>query len=64
MPFRIGGERAMEYQYLVSDVLKAMQKHELKVYYQPKFDALTNRMKSAEALVRWVQRDGNILLPA
>ena len=44
MPFRIGGERAMEYQYLVSDVLKAMQKHELKVYYQPKFDALTNRL--------------------
>ena len=54
----------MEYQYLVSDVLKAMQKHELKVYYQPKFDALTNRMKSAEALVRWVQEDGNILLPS
>jgi len=53
----------MEYQYLVSDVLKAMQKHELKVYYQPKFDALTNRMKSAEALVRWVQEDGSILLP-
>ena len=45
----------MEYQYLVSDVLKAMQKHELKVYYQPKFDALANRMKSAEALVRWVR---------
>ena len=64
MPFRIGGERAMEYQYLVSDVLKAMQKHELKVYYQPKFDALTNRMKSAEALVRWLQEDGTILLPS
>jgi EAL domain-containing protein (putative c-di-GMP-specific phosphodiesterase class I) len=54
----------MEYQYLVSDVLKAMQRHQLKVYYQPKYDATTNRMKSAEALVRWVQEDGRILLPA
>ena len=38
--------------YIISDVLTAMQRQELKVYYQPKFDATTNRMKSAEALVR------------
>ena len=54
----------MEYRYLVSDVLKAMEKHELKVYYQPKYDAVTNRMKSSEALVRWVQEDGSVVLPA
>ena len=53
----------MEYRYLVSDVLKAMEKHELKVYYQPKYDAVTNRMKSSEALVRWVQEDGTVVLP-
>ena len=53
----------MEYRYLVSDVLKAMEKHELKVYYQPKYDAVTNRMKSSEALVRWVQEDGAVVLP-
>jgi len=35
----------------VSDVLSAMNRNELKVFYQPKFDATTNRVKSAEALV-------------
>ena len=53
----------MERRYLVIDVLEAMKKHELKVYYQPKYDATTNRLKSAEALVRWVQNDGNVILP-
>ena len=53
----------MEYRYLVSDVLKAMEKHELKVYYQPKYDAVTNRMKSSEALVRWIQENGTVILP-
>ena len=52
----------MERRYLVIDVLEAMKKHELKVYYQPKYDATTNRLKSAEALVRWVQNDGNVIL--
>ena len=38
--------------FMISDILTAMQRRELKVYYQPKYDATTNRMKSAEALVR------------
>ncbi len=49
----------MERRYLVNDVLDAMKKDELKVYYQPKYDATTGRLKSAEALVRWIQEDGN-----
>lgn len=35
----------------------------MKVYYQPKYDATTNRMKSAEALVRWIRKDGSVVLP-
>lgn len=54
----------MERRYLVSDVLAAIRNRELKVYYQPKYDATTNRLKSAEALVRWVQEDGTVVLPA
>ena len=50
-------------QYLVQDVLSTLMRHELKVYYQPKFDATTNHLKSAEALVRWVKEDGSIVLP-
>ena len=53
----------MEKKYFVSDVITAIGKRELKVYYQPKFDATTNRMKSAEALVRWIKSDGSVVLP-
>ena len=52
--------------YIISDVLTAMQamhRRELKVYYQPKIDATTSRVKSAEALIRWVKEDGSVVLP-
>ena len=52
--------------YIISDVLSAMQamhRRELKVYYQPKIDVTTSRMKSAEALIRWVKGDGTVILP-
>ncbi len=52
--------------FIISDVLvamRAMQKQEMKVYYQPKFDATTSRMRSAEALIRWVREDGSVILP-
>jgi len=52
--------------FIISDVLvamQAMQKREMKVYYQPKIDATTSRMKSAEALIRWVREDGSVILP-
>lgn len=49
--------------FIVSDVLTAMQRKELKVYYQPKVDATTNCLKSAEALVRWIRADGSVVLP-
>ena len=52
--------------FIISDVLvamQAMQKREMKVFYQPKIDATTSRMKSAEALIRWVKSDGTVILP-
>ena len=52
--------------FIISDVLtamQAMQRHELKVFYQPKIDATTGRVKSAEALIRWVKEDGTVILP-
>lgn len=40
-----------------------MERREIKVYYQPKYDATTNRLKSAEALARWIKEDGTVVLP-
>ena len=48
---------------MISDVLTAMQRNELQIYYQPKVDAITNCLKSAEALVRWVREDGRVVGP-
>ncbi len=45
------------------DLKQAIENDELKIYYQPQYDALTNRLVSSEALVRWVKKDGTIVLP-
>jgi EAL domain-containing protein (putative c-di-GMP-specific phosphodiesterase class I) len=35
----------------------------LKAYYQPQYNALSNKIVSAEALVRWVKEDGTVVPP-
>jgi EAL domain-containing protein (putative c-di-GMP-specific phosphodiesterase class I) len=52
--------------FIISDVLvamQAMQKREMQVYYQPKIGTTSSRMRSAEALIRWVKGDGSVILP-
>lgn len=51
-------------QVILAEIEEAMLSHELQAYYQPLYDALTNRMVSAEALVRWVKKDGTVVSPA
>lgn len=41
----------------------ALNNHELIAYYQPQYDAVTNKLVSAEALVRRRLPDGSIALP-
>ncbi|MBD5096394.1 MAG: EAL domain-containing protein [Lachnospiraceae bacterium] len=53
----------MSKEELLTNVKAAMQQHELKVYYQPQYDAITNKLVGAEALVRWVKPDGSIIMP-
>jgi len=48
---------------IVNDIREAMEKQELKAYYQPQYDALSNKLLSAEALVRWVREDGSVVPP-
>jgi EAL domain-containing protein (putative c-di-GMP-specific phosphodiesterase class I) len=54
----------VDYQEVVRDVEAAMERKELKAFYQPQYNALTNKIVSAEALVRWVQSDGTLIPPA
>ena len=48
---------------IVEEIKKAIEKHELCAYYQPQYDAMTDRLVSAEALVRWIKGDGHIVPP-
>jgi EAL domain-containing protein (putative c-di-GMP-specific phosphodiesterase class I) len=54
----------IDYGEVVNDVLTAIERKELKAYYQPQYNALTNKIVSAEALVRWVRDDGTVVPPA
>lgn len=47
----------------LSEAEKAVRNNELIVYYQPQYDAVTNKLVSAEALVRRKLPDGSIALP-
>lgn len=47
-----------------NDLRKALERHELVVYYQPQVDIRTNRIVGAEALVRWRHPQRGMLLPA
>ena len=48
---------------VVEHIREAMRKGELKAFYQPQYDSITSRLKSAEALSRWVRNDGIVVPP-
>ncbi len=41
----------------------ALQKKEFAVYLQPKFSTHDNNLVGAEALIRWIEEDGNMIYP-
>lgn len=50
-------------QYIESHMVEALENNEFKVYYQPKVCPVTGRVEGAEALVRWIRPDGEIISP-
>lgn len=42
----------------------ALAQHEFCAYYQPKYDTETKKIVGAEALVRWIRKDGKIVPPS
>lgn len=49
--------------YTADEIRTALNNGELCAFYQPQYDAMTSQVKSAEALVRWINKDGNIISP-
>ena len=48
---------------ILSELDEALMNKDLKVYYQPVFDARTRKIASAEALVRWISPKRGMLSP-
>ncbi|MGN0642998.1 MAG: EAL domain-containing protein [Huintestinicola sp.] len=49
--------------YLEEIMYDALENDEFKVYYQPKISLGTEKIAGAEALVRWIRPDGEIISP-
>lgn len=55
--------KRIEYMKMESDFSAAIQNREFHIYYQPKYSMITDEIIGAEALVRWVKQDGQIIAP-
>lgn len=49
--------------YLNDELPRAIQKHNLVVYYQPKISCSSEKLFGAEALIRWKNDDGTFIYP-
>ncbi len=45
------------------EVREAYEKHEIKAFFQPIYDALSGKLVCAEALSRWIKDDGTMVMP-
>lgn len=50
-------------EHIESSMYYALSHGEFKVYLQPKFDLIENKIAGAEALVRWIKEDGTMVYP-
>lgn len=50
---------------IMEDQMKrALERKEFVVYYQPKYNTETKKLMGAEALVRWIRKDGSTIMPS
>lgn len=56
--------KELEKKELETDIRRAMENRELEVYYQPKFDILTEKISGAEALLRWIHPKKGVIPPS
>lgn len=58
------GSQALERMAMESSLRHALERHELRVYYQPQVNLLTGKVVGVEALVRMKSADGQIIPPS
>lgn len=56
-------DKIRERRYIESNMIDALNNNEFHVYYQPKVNIETGRVVGAEALVRWIRPNGEIISP-
>ncbi len=56
-------DREREDGEIISCMNESLANGEFTSYYQPKYDARTEKLVGAEALVRWVRSDGKMIFP-
>jgi cyclic di-GMP phosphodiesterase Gmr len=56
-------KRVAEYMWLDTNLRKGLEQNQLVVYYQPKIEALSGRVCSVEALVRWDSPERGLIPP-
>lgn len=55
--------KRLQYMEMESNLPAAIQNDEFQVYYQPKYNMISEKIIGSEALVRWVKPDGTIITP-
>jgi diguanylate cyclase (GGDEF)-like protein/PAS domain S-box-containing protein len=55
--------RAVERQYIETNLRLALDKQEFSLHYQPKFNLITKRISGAEALLRWMHPEWGMVMP-
>lgn len=48
---------------ILQEVRQAYEKHEIKAFFQPIYDALSGELVCGEALSRWIKEDGTMVMP-
>ena len=54
--------RTLENQ-IVNEMKEAIEQHQFKVYFQPKYSIKNREITGAEALIRWERENGEVLSP-
>lgn len=57
-------EELQNRQYVEAHMMEALENDEFKVFYQPKVSIATGKIVGAEALVRWIRPNGEVISPS